>query len=179
MSLFGLEKFWVIWSKTYNWVIKKCGTHTIFFVWLDFLMLFSSLKLKNFEWEWWKPKTPNWCFHKLKTEFQWHDGKYCDFMGPTVRHSRPHMCSNIFFFFTFSLHRTDISSLPLLFSLFFFKLGSFNCFSFSYLFFSSSRLGSFIFFSFFSFSFFHFGFFSSFSSRNDGRGLRFQLWFAF
>ena len=82
-------------------------------------MLFSSLKLKNFEWEWWKPKTPNWCFHKLKTEFQWHDGKYCDFMGPTVRHSRPHMCSNIFFFFTFSLHRTDISSLPLLFSLFF------------------------------------------------------------
>ena len=101
MSLFGLEKFWVIWSKTYNWVIKKCGTHTIFFVWLDFLMLFSSLKLKNFEWEWWKPKTPNWCFQKLKTEFQWHDGKYCDFMGPMVRHSRPHMCSNIFFLLHF------------------------------------------------------------------------------
>ena len=40
-------------------------------------------------------------------------------MGPTVRHSRPHMCSNILFFFTFSLHHTDISSLPLLFCLFF------------------------------------------------------------
>ena len=29
-----------------------------------------------------KMKTPNWCFQKLKTEFQWHNGKYCDFMGP-------------------------------------------------------------------------------------------------
>ena len=33
--------------------------------------------------------------------------------------TQDHTCSNIFFFFTFSLHRIDISSLPLLFSLFF------------------------------------------------------------
>ena len=33
--------------------------------------------------------------------------------------TQDHTCSIIFFFFTFSLHRIDISSLPLLFSLFF------------------------------------------------------------
>ena len=65
-----------------------------------------------------------------------------------------------FFFFTFPLHRTDISSLPLLFSLFFLSFllqaGFFQLllFFFSFFFFSSSRLGSFIFFSFFFFSFF-------------------------
>ena len=156
-------------------------------------MLFSSLKLKNFEWEWWKPKTPNWCFQKLKTEFQWHDGKYCDFMGPTVRHSRPHMCSNIFFFFTFSLLRTDISFVPLLFSLFFLSFllqaGFFQLLLFFlsfFFFFFMARffhlLLFFLFLFFFSFFLLHSSFFSSFSSRNDGRegrGLRFQLWFAF
>ena len=80
-SLFGLEQFWIISLKTHNWVIKKRGTHTNFVVWLDFLMLFSSLILKNFEREWWKLKTANWCFQKLKTEFQWHNGKYFDFVG--------------------------------------------------------------------------------------------------
>ena len=91
-------------------------------------------------------------------------------MGPTVRHSRPHMCSNILFFFTFSLHHTDISSLPLLFCLFFLsfllKLGFFSCFSFSYLFF-------FFFWFFFMVGFFHlllFFLFSFFSS---------SLWFLF
>ena len=57
-------------------MIKKCGTHTIFFVWPDFLILFSSLKLKNFEWEWWKPKTPNWCFQFLRYITQWQDCKF-------------------------------------------------------------------------------------------------------
>ena len=33
--------------ETHNSVMKKCGTHIIFFVWLDFLILFSLLKLKN------------------------------------------------------------------------------------------------------------------------------------
>ena len=84
-------------------------------------------------------------------------------MGSTVRHSRSHMCSNIFFFFTFSLHRTDISSLPLLFSLFFLSFllqaGFFQLLLFFLsFFFSSSWLGSFIFFSFF-FFFFSFLFF--------------------
>ena len=93
-------------------------------------------------------------------------------MGPTVRHSRPHMCSNILFFFTFSLHHTDISSLPLLFCLFFLSFllqaGFFQLLLFflSLFFFfgSSSWLGSFIFFSFFLFLF---SFFSS------------SLWFLF
>ena len=43
-GLFGLEEFWVIWSKTHNWVIKTHGTHTNFFVWLDFHIVFLSLK---------------------------------------------------------------------------------------------------------------------------------------
>ena len=117
-------------------------------------------------------------------------------MGPTVRHSRPHMCSNILFFFTFSLHHTDISSLPLLFCLFFLsfllKLGFFSCFSFSYLFFFFFwfffMVGFFHLLLFFLFSFFFFFFFTmvsflsyllfffilSFSSRDDGKGLQFQ-----
>ena len=109
-------------------------------------------------------------------------------MEPTIRHSRPHMYSNIFFYFTFSLHCTNISSLPLLFSLFFlsfFKLGSFSCFSFSFFFFlfsvllllhgwvlSSSSLFSFLsfFFTLVSFlSFLLFFFILSFSSRDDSR----------
>ena len=65
----------MIWSKTHNWVIKKRGTHTIFF-WLDFLILFSSLKFKNFEWKWWKPKTPIWCFQFLRYITQWQDCKF-------------------------------------------------------------------------------------------------------
>ena len=95
---------------------------------------------------------------------------------PTVRHSRPNMYSNIFFYFTFSLHRTNISSLPLLFSLFFlsfllqarfFQLLLLFFFFFFFFFFvlllllhgwvlSSSSLFSF----FFSFFLLHFGFFS-------------------
>ena len=55
--------------------MKKRGTHTIVFVWFDFLILFSSLKLKNFEWEWWKPKTPNWCFQFLRYITKWQDCK--------------------------------------------------------------------------------------------------------
>ena len=71
----------MIWSKTHNWVINICGTHTVFFVWLDFLILFSSLKLKNFEWEWWKPKTPNWCFQFLRYITQWQDCKFLTSVG--------------------------------------------------------------------------------------------------
>ncbi|KAM4107097.1 hypothetical protein ACJW30_04G114600 [Castanea mollissima] len=71
--------------------------------------------------------------------------------------TQDHMCSNIFFFFTFSLHRTDISSLRLLFSLFFlffFKLASFSCFSFSYHFFFFFTAGFFHLLLFFFFFFF-------------------------
>ena len=48
-GLFGLEVFWVIWLETHNWVWELRGTHTILSVWLDFLSLFSSLKL-NLVW---------------------------------------------------------------------------------------------------------------------------------
>ena len=96
---------------------------------------------------------------------------------PTVRHSRPHMCSNIFFFFSFSLHHPDISSLPLLFSLFFLSfllqggffqlllfLLSFFFFPFTVGFFHLLLFFLFpFFFFFFSFFLLHSGFFSSFS----------------
>ena len=113
-------------------------------------------------------------------------------MGPTVRHSRPHMYSNIFFYFTFSLHCTNISSLLFLFSLFFlsfllqarfFQLLLLSFFSFFVLLLlhiwvlSSSSLFSFLsfFFTLVSFlNFLLFFFILSFSSRDDsrdGRGL--------
>ena len=173
----------MIWSKTYNWVIKKHGTHTTFLVWLDFLTLFSSLKLKNLS------ESDENRKHKIGVFRSWNlsfNGIMVNIV--TLRDPRSdtqdHTCaqtsfSSSLFLSTVLIFLLSLSSFLFSFFLFFFKLGSFNCFSFSYLFFSSSRLGSFIFFSFFSFSFFHFGFFSSFSSRNDGRGLRFQLWFAF
>ena len=44
-ALFGLPLFWVIWLSSHhsNWELR--GTHWKYCVWLDFLSLFSSLKL--------------------------------------------------------------------------------------------------------------------------------------
>ena len=47
-GLLGLEQFWVISLKTHNWVLKKYGTHTNFFVWFDFHIVFPSLKTQKF-----------------------------------------------------------------------------------------------------------------------------------
>ena len=62
--------------------MKKRGTYINFFVWLDFQILFSSRKLRNFEWEWWKPETPNWCFQFLRYITQWQDCKFLTSVGP-------------------------------------------------------------------------------------------------
>ena len=47
-GLFGLEQFWIISLKTHNWVLKTRGTHTNVFVWLDFDIVFPSLKTQKF-----------------------------------------------------------------------------------------------------------------------------------
>jgi len=44
-ALFRLRVFWVIWLETHNWVWELHRTHTILSVRIDFLILFSSLKL--------------------------------------------------------------------------------------------------------------------------------------
>ena len=47
-GLFGLGLFWVISLETHNSVMKKRGTHTNFVVWLNFHIVFPSLKTQQF-----------------------------------------------------------------------------------------------------------------------------------
>ena len=37
-----------------------------------------------FEWEWWKPETPNWCFLFLSYITQWQECKILDLVEPTA-----------------------------------------------------------------------------------------------
>lgn len=116
-----------------------------------------------------KLKKPNWCFQFLSYITQWLNGKYCDFMGPTVRHSRPLFLSTVtsFLFSSFLSFLLQAGFFQLLlFFFFFFTAGffhlllsfSFSCF-FCIFFLSSSWLGSFIFcYFFFLFSFLSFFF---------------------
>ena len=82
--MFGLEEFWVIWSKTHNWVIKTHGTHTFFLFGLIFTLCFHHSKLTNFELEWWKHKTRIRCFQKLRYITQCHHSRFLSSVEPTA-----------------------------------------------------------------------------------------------
>ena len=55
---------------------------TQFFCLAWFPNLVFITQLKKFEWEWWKPKTPNWCFKFLRYITQWQDCKFLTSVGP-------------------------------------------------------------------------------------------------
>ena len=60
------------------------GPIQIFLFGLIFTLCFHHSKLKNFELEWWKHKTRNQCFQKLKYITQGHQCKFSTSVEPTT-----------------------------------------------------------------------------------------------
>ena len=116
---FGLALFWVIWLSSHhsNWELH--GTHWELSVWLDFLSLFSSLKLKiEFEWEWWKPEIRKCCFLFLKLKLSGNSVKWKTSLSPQLLYCpiTTWSLSNLFFsvtspssFFFFSFTQSSPS----------------------------------------------------------------------
>ena len=83
-ALFGLALFWVIWLNSHhsNWELR--GTHWELSVWLDFLSLFSSLKLSLGWVRVMKTRNKKMLFFVSQTQTQWQFCKMEDLVEPTA-----------------------------------------------------------------------------------------------